>query len=942
MRKFFILLLVANSSWLTASSQYWQQQANFLIDVTLNDKDHTLDGFEKIIYTNNSPDTLKFIWFHLWANAYKNDKTAFSDQMLENGDTRFYFSSKEDKGYINRLDFRVNDISAKLEDHPQHIDIAKLILPFPLPPNETITITTPFHVKLPFNFSRGGHVGQSYQCTQWYPKPAVYDHKGWHPMPYLDQGEFYSEFGNSEVKITVPSNYVVAASGKLMNEDERQWLMERKNFTWEPIKKKVKNSKGIVETKVQEFPESVTTTKTLIYKQILSHDFAWFADKRFIVNYEQVHLPSDKTVDVFSFYTPQEKPAWSKSLQFAKDAVLFYSDAIDDCPYNTISVVQGPESFGGGMEYPGITVISPMQDEATLDKVIAHEIGHNWFYGALASNERMHPWMDEGMNSFYEQAYTFFKKHKNDDAAANSLLETVIANRLDQPIETPSENFSDRNYGLIAYMKAAQWMQLLEKELGKDGFKKAMKEYWEQWKFKHPYPEDFKKSMEKSSGKNLDSIFSLLKLTGTLNNEPKKGFALQNIIKAAMQANSKKKTVITWLPVFGYNSYDKLLAGLGFTNTTLPPTKFQFLAIPMYGVGSKKFNGIGVAWNTFYTKGLFRKIEPGISFSKFTQNKYENSEGRKAYLSFTKIVPGIRFTFNEKNPRNTKLRYIQWKTFLINEDGLRFFRDTIFTPPSDTTVFTNFAVVEKKRTLNQLKIVVEDYRALYPYSGELKIEQGKDFVRSAFTGNYFFNYPKKGGLNVRLFAGKFFYTGGKTFSKEFSTDRYHLNMTGANGYEDYTYSDYFIGRNQFEGFESQQIMNRDGGFKIRTDLLAAKVGRTDDWLASLNFSTTIPDDINPLNLLPVKIPLKLFADIGTFAEAWDKDAEIDRFLFDAGLHIPILKETINIYVPLIYSSVFKDYIESTLDKKGRFFKKISFTIDISNFNLRKFDRNLSF
>jgi hypothetical protein len=169
-----------------------------------------------------------------------------------------------------------------------------------------------------------------------------------------------------------------------------------------------------------------------------------------------------------------------------------------------------------------------------------------------------------------------------------------------------------------------------------------------------------------------------------------------------------------------------------------------------------------------------------------------------------------------------------------------------------------------------------------------------------------------------------------------------LNLTGANGYEDYTYSDYFFGRNKFEGLESRQIMNRDGGFKVRTDLLASKVGKTDNWLASVNFSTTIPSSINPLSMLPVKIPLKLFFDIGTFAEAWEKEAETDRFLFDAGLQIPLFKETINIYVPLIYSSVFKDYIQSTIDKKGRLFKTISFTIDISNFNLRKFDRNFSF
>jgi hypothetical protein len=239
-------------------------------------------------------------------------------------------------------------------------------------------------------------------------------------------------------------------------------------------------------------------------------------------------------------------------------------------------------------------------------------------------------------------------------------------------------------------------------------------------------------------------------------------------------------------------------------------------------------------------------------------------------------------------------------------------------------------------------LFIENSRVLYPYSGELKIEQGKDFVRTAFTGKYFFNYSKGGGLDVRLFAGKFFYTSSKTFTKQFATDRYHLNMTGANGYEDYTYSDYFAGRNKFEGTASQQIMERDGAFKVRTDLLADKVGKTDDWLAAVNFKTTIPPGINPLSALPFKIPLKLFLDIGTYAEAWKKDSGLDHFLFDAGIHIPIFKETVNIYLPLVYSKTYKDYIQSTIPEKGRLWKKISFSIDISNFSFRKIDRSLAF
>ena len=188
-------------------------------------------------------------------------------------------------------------------------------------------------------------------------------------------------------------------------------------------------------------------------------------------------------------------------------------------------------------------------------------------------------------------------------------------------------------------------------------------------------------------------------------------------------------------------------------------------------------------------------------------------------------------------------------------------------------------------------------------------------------------------MDVRLFAGKFFYLGDKTFTKQFATDRYHLNMTGANGYEDYTYSNYFIGRNEFEDFPSQQIMIRDGGFKVRTDLLAAKVGKTDDWLAALNFTTDVPDNANPLQILPIKIPLKIFFDVCTYAEAWKKNAASGKFIYDAGLQISLLNDLINIYIPVAYSKVYSDYFKSTITK-DRFIKNISFSIDIQNFSVK--------
>ena len=943
MRKLLVVVLAILGIQTTVFSQYWQQQVNYTIDVALNDTDHTLSGFEKIEYINNSPDTLKFIWFHLWPNAYKNDKTAYTDQSLENGSTKFYFSGKDDKGYINRLDFRVNNVTAQTEDHPQHIDIIKIILPAALAPGKKISITTPFHVKLPYNFSRGGHDGQSYQATQWYPKPAVYDQKGWHPMPYLDQGEFYSEFGSFDVSITVPKNYVVAATGELQNADEKEWLKTRSSFAWEPIKDKVKNKEGQLKTSVQLFPASAKETKTLEYKQNNIHDFAWFADKRFIVNYDTCRLPSGKTIDVYAYYTGEQSKTWNKAVSYSKDAVKHYSSLVGEYPYNIVQTVQGPESFGGGMEYPTITIVSPTNDPKGLDVVIAHEIGHNWFYGILATNEREHPWMDEGINSYYDAKYRT-GKYGRQPQFERLIFETKALSNTDQPIELPADKYNEINYGVVVYYKTAEWLRYLELQLGTETFNKAMQAYYQSWQFKHPQPEDFKRSIEQSSGRNLDSVFSYLAKTGTLPNQQRTGtktaFAF-NFKSIGEYAKNPTKNLLLVGPAIGVNSYDKIMLGAFVTNMKLPPSKLQFFLAPMYGTGSKNITGIGFASYSFYPKSAFRSIDIGVSGATFTADQYIDDKKNKTSLAYQKIVPGIRLTLKQKDPRSTFHKYIQFKSFLINEEGLRFYRDTTIVG-LDTTIENKYRVIKENRVLNQLQLVIENNRALYPYRGELKIEQGKDFVRTAFTGNYFFNYVKEGGLNVRLFAGKFFYTSSKTFIKQFATDRYHLNMTGANGYEDYTYSDYFIGRNKFEGLPSQQIMVRDGGFKVRTDLLADKIGKTDDWLVAANFTTTIPNSINPLSVLPFRIPLRLFADIGTYAETWKQNAETDRFLFDAGLQISLLKETINIYIPLLYSSVYRDYLQSTIAKKERLWKKISFSIDISNFSFRKLGRNLNF
>jgi hypothetical protein len=370
---------------LSQAQTYWQQEVNYKINVALNDEKHEISGTEEIEYVNNSPDQLTYLYFHLWPNAYKNNQTALAKQMVLNGSRKLQFAKKEQRGYITNLAFELNGRPAKLEYEQQ--DVAKLVLNEPLKPGEKITIRTPFTVKVPGAFSRLGHVGQSYQITQWYPKPAVYDRKGWHQMPYLDQGEFYSEFGKFDVKITLPENYTVGATGELQTASELRRLDSLATVT------AGKSSFGNDMT----FPASAAKTKTLHYVQDKIHDFAWFADKRFNVLKDTVQLPESKRpVITWQMFLNKNADGWLKRRNDINDAVYYYSKHVGEYPYAAATAVDGVLGEGvGGMEYPMVTV--------TFPSAIIHEVGHNWFYGILGSDERQHPWMDEGLNSYVEK-----------------------------------------------------------------------------------------------------------------------------------------------------------------------------------------------------------------------------------------------------------------------------------------------------------------------------------------------------------------------------------------------------------------------------------------------------------------------------------------------------------------------------------------------------------
>jgi hypothetical protein len=231
------------------------------------------------------------------------------------------------------------------------------------------------------------------------------------------------------------------------------------------------------------------------------------------------------------------------------------------------------------------------------------------------------------------------------------------------------------------------------------------------------------------------------------------------------------------------------------------------------------------------------------------------------------------------------------------------------------------------RYLNQLSFTILDSRVLYPYSINLQIQQAAPFYRINLNVNYRFNYESTGGLDVRLFGAKFGYLGTRNPAQDLTP--FEPKLTAVRGSEDYTYDNYFIGRNDYSGFASQQIMIRDGDLKLRTDLFQDLQGRSDDWVAAVNLKSTIPPQV-----IPKWLPLRLFLDIGTYAQAWSDNPPTSHFLYVGGLELDLFHDVLHLYAPLVYSSDFSSQLKTVPGQNG-FFQKVSFSIDFQQIPFRQ-------
>jgi hypothetical protein len=970
----------------------WQQEVAYTIAVELDDIQHLLRGNETIVYTNNSPNTLTELYMHLWPNAYRNNNTAFAKQQVENKKKDFLYLAEENRGYIDSLNFIADNVMVKWE-LTQHIDIAKITLNKPLLPGQKITLATSFKVKLPSIVSRMGHQDQLYCITQCYPKPAVYDVNGWNPIPYLDQGEFYSEFGSFEVFITLPKNYVVGATGELQNEDEKLWLLDLSTK---------KNGGASKET-----PPSSTTKKTLHYKQNNIHDFAWFADKRFQVEHSEIVLP--KSGNKVSTWWFQIDPKRS-NISLVDSAVLYYSSMLGEYPYSHASVAVTPLISGAGMEYPMITNITEVNRQ-----VVFHEVGHNWLYGILGSNERMYPWMDESINTYYETRSTQNETMAPYERLSRSNimqfatagfrgLETryqISARKNeDQACFLPSETYTDFNYGAIIYGKAATAMHYLQQYMGAQKFDAMMQAYYEKWKFKHPLPDDFIDHAKQYSGKNLDWFFS-----GLMTTTDKQDWKLKSIRKTANGYSLRVKNMSDVNAPFAVTALQNNQPVQTIWFDSLPATnKVEFPAGAYNQLRIDAFENttdLNRNNNSIRTSGLFKTVRPPeFSFLLNTENPYKQQVYYTPIVGaniYNKTMLGMAF-YNSVMPAKAT-EYMIAPMYAFGTKDLagaaelqhRFmshgfarsytpwvkaaqFASDYFTPTTYTKLEGGItaqlaqhhprtdahnsltarvvSISERSRgaaytltganTYAELSFASEQKRLLQPYSYNITyqyISTNNQAHKLTAEATRFLNYDKaKKGFTIRWFGGVFLQS---LASSDGRTDF----RAGANtGLYDYTFDQSQFGRGEnpvtSNSLFAQQLMIGGLQFKELYPLVTS-----DKWATGLNVETTVPGIL----------PLVLYADIA-FINANESYMDgntgqmvsqyTPKVLYTSGVSLKLMGDVFRINLPIMASPDIVDYFKGntpgSVSGSKRYTERITFSFNLNKLNPLKAARNFSF
>ena len=472
------------------NTSYWQQNVDYAMEVDVDVKNYQYNGTQKLVYTNNSPDELSRVYYHLFFNAFQPGSEmdmrlqSIADpdgRMMEQDKSRIASLGPEEIGYlrVSKLTQDNQTVSYVEEGTVLVVELNK-----PIPAGGKTTFEMTFNGQIPLQIRRSGrnsNEGVALSMSQWYPKMAEYDFEGWHADPYIAR-EFHGVWGNFDVKLTLDKKYVVGGTGYLQNAQEI-------GHGYESPGSKVIKTKG--------------KTLTWHFKAPMVHDFMWAADPEYLHDTLQV----DNGPMLHFFYKNDKEiiENWKKLQPKTAEAMQFFNKNIGDYPYEQYSVIQGGD---GGMEYAMSTLITGGRNFGSLVGVMAHEMAHSWFQHVLASNESKHEWMDEGFTTFISTLCMDQIMNQNKENPFESSYQgyyNLVASGKEQPQTTHADRYElNFAYGVAAYSKGAIFLSQLGYIIGQDNLMETLRKYYQDFKFKHPTPNDIKRTAEKVSGMELD------------------------------------------------------------------------------------------------------------------------------------------------------------------------------------------------------------------------------------------------------------------------------------------------------------------------------------------------------------------------------------------------------------------------------------------------------
>ncbi|MDT0620447.1 M1 family metallopeptidase [Croceitalea vernalis] len=470
-------------------TSYWQQHVDYTMDVNMDVETYQYTGTQKLVYSNNSPEALNRVYYHLYFNAFQpgsemdarlQDIQDGDKRMLNEGKSRIATLSETEMGYLHVTSLKQDGakVSFNEEGTVLVVDLAK-----PIPSGETTTFEMEFKGQVPLQIRRSGRNskdGVALSMSQWYPKLAEYDFEGWHADPYIAR-EFHGVWGDFDVKLTLDKTYTVGGTGYLQNPNEI-------GHGYETPGTKVK-TKG--------------KTLTWHFKAPMVHDFMWAADPEYV--HDTLQMENGPMLHFLYKNDEKYKDTWEKVQPLTADAMDFFNKNIGPYPYKQYSVIQGGD---GGMEYAMSTLITGGDKPGSVIGTMIHELAHSWFQHVLATNEAKHEWMDEGFTSFISalcKNAILEKKSENPFERSYGGYYYLVKSGKEQSQATHADRYdSNMPYSIAAYSKGAIFLSQLGYIIGQDKLMETIRKYYEDFKFKHPVPNDIKRTAEKVSGLELD------------------------------------------------------------------------------------------------------------------------------------------------------------------------------------------------------------------------------------------------------------------------------------------------------------------------------------------------------------------------------------------------------------------------------------------------------